>query len=320
MNAGIFAMIFVGGGLALVVGGLLFRVREREKALAEILDLPFGERDVRPDAVSEGYSPLVEGTIGLAGKMVDQFDGKGDVRAALERARIPMRPGEYVITAGAATLVLAAVLYGITGTWFIGLIGVAVGPLAAMSYVRHRIAKRRKAFEAALPDALTLIASSLSAGHTFLRAIQMMCEEAEPPMSEEFARVVAETRLGDPLVEALGRMAQRLEVRDMDWVVQAIRIQQTVGGRLADLLHTLADFIRAREEVRRDVAVLTAEGRVSAWVLTALAPLMFLAIQVLSPGYMQPMFQGWGIVVLSATGVPMAFGSVIIFRMCKIEV
>ena len=320
MNAGIFAMIFVGGGLALVVGGLLFRVREREKALAEILDLPFGERDVRPDAVSEGYSPLVEGTIGLAGKMVDQFDEKGDMRSALERARIPMRPGEYALIAGAATLALAAALYGVTGTVICGIVGLVLGPLGAVAFVRYRIAKRRKAFEAALPDALTLIASSLSAGHTFLRAIQMMCEEAEPPMSEEFARVVAETRLGDPLVDALGRMAKRLEVRDMDWVVQAIRIQQTVGGRLADLLHTLADFIRAREEVRRDVAVLTAEGRVSAWVLTALAPLMFLAIQVLSPGYMSPMFKGWGLVVLAGTAALMAMGSVIIFRMCKIEV
>ena len=320
MNAGIFAMLFVGGGLALMVGGFLYRVRERERALAEILDLPFGERDVRPDAIPEGYSPLVEGTIGLAGKVVDQFDEKGDMRAALERARIPMRPGEYAITAGAATLVFAAVLYGLTGAWFVAVIGLVAGPFAAAAFVRHRIAKRRKAFEAALPDALTLIASSPSAGHTFLRAIQMMCEEPEPPMSEEFSRVVAETRLGDPVVDALARMAKRLEVRDMDWVVQAIRIQQTVGGRLADLLHTLADFIRAREEVRRDVAVLTAEGRVSAWVLTALSPLMFLAIQVLSPGYMQPMFQGWGLVVLGFTAVLMAVGSVIIFRMCKIEV
>jgi tight adherence protein B len=320
MNAGLFAMIAVGSGLALVVGGILYRVREREQALAEILDLPFGERDVRPDALDEGYSPLVEGTIGFAAKMVDQFDEKGDVRAALERARIPMRPGEYVLTAGAATLALGAALYGVTGAWLFGLIGLAMGPVAATGFVRWRIARRRKAFEAALPDALTLIASSLSAGHTFLRAIQMMCEEAEPPISEEFARLVSETRLGDPVVDALGRMAKRLEIRDLDWVVQAIRIQQTVGGRLADLLHTLADFIRAREEVRRDVAVLTAEGRISAWVLTALAPVMLFAIQTVSPDYMQPMYHGLGLVVLVGTGVFMAIGSVIIFRMCKIEV
>ncbi|HWC11696.1 MAG TPA: hypothetical protein VG455_10780, partial [Acidimicrobiales bacterium] len=155
MNSAIFAMLAVGGGLALVVGGLLYRVREREKALAEILDLPFGERDVRPDALTEGYSPLVEGTIGLAGRMVDQFDEKGSIRAALERARIPMRPGEYVVIAGAITLAAAAILYGITGTWIIALVGVALGPLGAVSFVRYRVAKRKKAFEAALPDALT---------------------------------------------------------------------------------------------------------------------------------------------------------------------
>ena len=88
-----------------------------------------------------------------------------------------------------------------------------------------------------------------------------MCEEAEPPISEEFARVVSETQLGDPLVDALERMAHRLDVCDVDWVVQAIRIQQTVGGKLAELLHTLADFIRAREEIRREIDVLTAEGK-----------------------------------------------------------
>ena len=320
MSVAIFAMLAVGAGLAMVVGGLLWRVRERENALAEILELPFGERDVRPEALTENYSPLVEGTIGLAGKVVSQFDDKGAMRSALERAHIPMRPGEYVLVSGAGGVALAALLLGLTGAWFFALLGLAAGPLGGTLFVRRRISKRRKAFEAALPDALTLIASSLSAGHTFLRAIQMMCEEAEPPMSEEFARLVAETRLGDPVVDALARMAKRLEIRDLDWVVQAIRIQQTVGGKLADLLHTLADFIRAREEVRRDVAVLTAEGRISAWVLTALAPFMLFAIQMMSPDYLAPMWRGWGLVVMGITAGMMAVGSLVIFRMTKIEV
>ena len=320
MPVGIFAMLAVGAGLAMVVGGLLWRVRERERALAEILELPFGERDVRPEALTENYSPFVEGTIGLAGKVVTQFDEKGAMRMALERARIPMRPGEYVLVSAAGGIALAALLLAVTGTWLFALLGLGAGPLGGTLFVRRRISARRKAFEAALPDALTLIASSLSAGHTFLRAIQMMCEEAEPPMSEEFSRLVAETRLGDPVVDALARMAKRLEIRDLDWVVQAIRIQQTVGGKLADLLHILADFIRAREEVRRDVAVLTAEGRVSAWVLTAMAPFMLFAIQMMSPDYMKPMYQGWGLVVLGVTATLMAMGSLIIFRMTKIEV
>ncbi|MEW6152668.1 MAG: type II secretion system F family protein [Actinomycetota bacterium] len=314
------SMLLVGFGLSLVVAGWLVKVRNRDKMLAEILDLPFGERDVRVEALTETRSPIVEGTVGFAGRMVTQFDAKGSLKASLERARIPMKPAEFVVITACSSVALAALLYGLTTVWLFGLVGLAIGPIGAQAAIKRRIAGRRKKFEAALPDALSLIASSLSAGHTFLRAIQMMCEESEPPISEEFARVVNETRLGDPLVDALSRMSQRLQIRDLDWVVQAIRIQQTVGGRLADLLHTLSDFIRARDEVRREVQVLTAEGRISAWILGGMAPFMLFMIQTISPGYMEPMYQGWGIVVLAGTAAMVAIGAAIIFRMTKIEV
>ncbi len=316
----ILAVLAVAGGLSLVVAGVFSRSRDRQRQLAEILELPYGERDIRVEGVTENLSPLVEGTVQAAGRMVTQFDSKGSLAASLERARVPLRPGEFVLVTLAASLALAALLLALSSTWFFALLGLLIGPLLASTLVKHRIAKRRKQFEAALPDALGLIASSLTAGHTFLRAIQMMCEESPPPLSEEFSRLVSETRLGDPVVDALDRMAQRLQIRDLDWVVQAIRIQQQVGGRLADLLHTLADFIRAREEVRREVAVLTAEGRISAWVLTALAPFMAFAINFVSPDYMKPMFHGVGLIVLMGTAAMVAMGSFIIFRMTKIEV
>src|SRR5437773_1364578 len=286
--------------------------------LAEILGLPFGERDVPVEAVTE--RGLVGGTVKLAGKMVEQFDTKQSVKSLLEEAHIALRPGEFLIISLAAGLALGAVLVGITSQWLFGVIGLAVGPIGGMAFLKRKVSSRRKAFSAQLPDALSLIASSLSAGHTFLRAIQMMCEESEPPLAEEFARVVSETRLGDSVVDALDRMAQRLQLRDLQWVVQAIRIQQTVGGKLADLLHTLADFIRAREEVRREVMVLTAEGRISAWVLGGLPLFLLLVIQVIDPGYMKPMYHGWGIPVLLATAASVAAGTAIIFRMVKIEV
>lgn len=316
----LFAMVAVGGGLALVVAGVLSRVRHRDQELAKMLDLPYGENDVRIESVSEAHSPLVEGGIDLAGRMVDQLDTKGTMAAALERARLPLRPGEYVLTAAAAGIAASTLLMGISGTWVFALAGLAMTPVVAVGLVRRRIRKRRKAIESALPDALSLVASSLSAGHTFLRAIQMMCEEAPPELADEFGRVIAETRLGDPLVDCLGRMAVRLEIRDLDWVVQAIRIQQQVGGRLAELLHTLADFIRAREEVRREIDVLTAEGRISAWVLAGLAPFMLLMMQIVSPGYLAPLLSGWGLALLAVTAVMVGMGSMIIFRMTKIEV
>ena len=320
MSSQLAAMIFVGGGLALLAIGLLSRVYEREEQLADILDLPWGEKDVDLSAAVEQHSSLVENTIGVAGRLIDQVDAKGNLLTLLERARLPIRPGEFVLFVVSGGIVLAAFISAITSSVPFGIAAAAASPFLAVAYLRRRITRRTRKFEEQFPDALTLIGSSLSAGHTFLRAIQLMCEEAEAPISEEFARVVSETQLGDPLVDALERMAKRLEVRDVDWVVQAIRIQQTVGGKLADLLHTLADFIRAREEIRREIDVLTAEGKISAYVLGSLPVFLGLFIQVSNPGYLDPMFQGWGIAWMVGAGLSIVVGMLVIFRMIKVDI
>ena len=316
----VLAACLVGLGLALLGIGILSRFRARTESLAEILDLPYGERDVAIEPVSETRSPLVTDTIELASRMVNQFDARGSLQTQLERARLPLRSAEFVIVTACAALVLALLLSAVTEQWLFGLAVAIAGPFMAKGYLARRISKRRKAFEEQLPEALSVIASSLSAGHTFLRSIQMLCEESQAPMSDEFQRVVAETRLGGSLVDALDRMARRLDIKDLIWVVQAIRIQQQVGGKLADLLHTLADFIRAREDIRREVDVLTAEGRISAWVLTGLPVLIMVAIQVTSPAYLQPLYQGWGLFVLGVTAASMLAGFFIIRRMVQIEV
>ena len=314
------AMALVGGGMALLAVGLLSRVYYREERLADILDLPWGEKDVDLDAAVEQHSSLVENTIGVAGRLIDQMDGKGSFLTLLERSRIPVRPGEFALFVLAGGAILASLITAITASLIFGGAAAAATPFIAVAYLRRRIAGRTRKFEEQFPDALTLIASSLSAGHTFLRSIQMMCEEAEGPIAEEFSRVVSETRLGDPLVDALERMGKRLDIRDVDWVVQAIRIQQTVGGKLAELLHTLADFIRAREEIRREVLVLTAEGRISAYVLGALPIGLGMFIQVSNPGYLAPMFEGWGLVWMGGALGSIAMGMGIILRMVKVDV
>jgi len=314
------AVLLVGGGLALLAVGLLSRVYEREEKLAEILDLPYGEQDIDLAAAIEQHSTLVESTIGAAGRIIEQVDAKGSLLSRLERARLPIRPGEFVLFVISGGLVLGALVSAITTSYVFGGAALLASPFLAIAFLDRRISRRKRRFEEQFPDALTLIGSSLSAGHTFLRSIQLMCEEAEGPIAEEFARVVSETQLGDPLVDALDRMAQRLEIRDVDWVVQAIRIQQTVGGKLADLLHTLAGFIRAREEIRREVDVLTAEGRVSAYVLGALPLFLGVFIQISNPGYLDPMFRGWGWIWLGGAAASVAVGLAVIFRMIKVDV
>ena len=313
-------MVLVGGGLALVVVGVLLRGHERDGDLARILDLPFGERDVDVAAVTERSMPYIGGAARLAEDAVARVDRDGALGAALATAALPVSVGEYVILTAAGAVVAAVLLTALTTSWILGLAG-AIGA-AYVASIAPRIAagRRRRAMEAQLPDALATIGASLEAGHTFLRAIQMYAEEAPAPLADELARVVRESTLGDPLIESLERMAQRVRIGDLDWVVQAIRIQQSTGGRLADVLRTLADFMRAREEVRREVKVLTAEGRVSAIVLSAMPPLLFLAFQVINPGYATPLLHGWGLAVLGGAAASTAIGTGIIVRMVNIEV
>ena len=302
-------------GAVLMVAAVVMDRRSRQRAMDELLALsPF------PLAQEEAMEGIALRAVELAGQVVERVDRDRSLGNALEQAKIPLRAGEFVLIVGCGTLGAFALTLAATHSWPLAVVSGLVALAAAPLLVRRRIARRRAAFEAQLPDALSLVASSLTAGHTFLRAIQMMCEEAGPPLAEEFALVVSETQLGSSLVDALERLAERVQVRDMDMAVQAIRIQQTIGGRLADLLHTLADFIRARDEVRREVQVLTAEGRMSAWVLTGLVPFLFLTIQVLNPTYLAPLYHGWGLAVIAVSATSVRIGLGVILRMVRIDI
>ena len=314
------AAVTVGAGLALAVVSFLQRAKERDDDLAAILQLPFGERDVPIEAVTESRAALLERTVSLATEGLEHFNLMARVAGELERARLPLRPGEFVLAAAGGGAGLGLLVFFVTGQLLLGVISALSGPFLAWNFVKYKVTRRRKAFEAQLPDALALIASSLQAGHTALRSVQSMVEESEAPLSEEFERVVSETALGDPLVDALERMAQRLDIEDLRMVVQAIRIQQTVGGKLADLLLTLAEFMRGREEIRREVKVLTAEGRMSAWVLGGLPVGLFFAVKTMSPGYLDPMLRTPGVFVLAGAGVSVAVGMAMIMRMVKIDI
>lgn len=296
--------VLVGSGLAAVVCALLVRSQEQAVRLADVLDLPFGDRGV----ANRQHS------------LVARVDSGRRLEQALARAQLSVRPEQFALALGVVGLAVAAVSSLVLRTWVAVPVVLALVPLAGSAFVAGRARARAAALEAQLPDALSVMAGSLAAGHTFLRSLQLLCEEATAPLSDELLRVVRETQLGTPVVDALDAMAHRVDVDDLRWIVQAIRVQQEVGGKLADLLHTLADFMRAREDVRREVRALTAEGRLSAWVLGALPVVLVVAVRVLNPGYIDPLFHGWGLVTLGAAAASVAFGVVLIRRMVRIEV
>ena len=316
-----FVLLAVLVGLALVVtAGVLYR-RDNDAEIAQVLGMaPWSPEKEAKDDKEQSLGAMAGRVVDLAGQAVDRVDAKRSLTDLLERAKVPLRPGEFVIVMIAGCLGIAALLMMVWGSALLAAGGAAGAVLVTARVLRRRVTKRTKAFTAQLPDALSLVASSLSAGHTFLRAVQMMCEESAPPLSEEFGRLVAETRLGDNVTEALERMAQRLQIRDLDMVVQAIRIQQTVGGKLADLFHTLSDVIRARDEVKREVQILTAEGRMSAYVLAGMVPVLFFMMRLVNPDYVTPLYSGTGLFILIGCDLSVVAGLFVSLRMVKIEV
>lgn len=233
----------------------------------------------------------------------------------------------WTVTAG--EFVAVSVLLGAVGA-FIGFLGTSA-PLAVLLavaglffpylLVSRAISSRKSRFEDQLPEVLDLLAASLESGAGVAQALELVVAEADDPAAEEFARVLSATRLGSPIVEALKVMSVRLGSRDLNWTIQAIIVQQRTGGKLADVLRIVAGFMRGREEVKRELKALTAEGKLSAFILGGLPFALAGFLLIVNPDYLTPLFTtAIGIAMLVITGTLMLIGFFIMSRIIKIDV
>ena len=226
------------------------------------------------------------------------------LHAKIERAGWAIRSGEF-LTLQAATAVVGAVFgFGLFSHWFLGILLTILGAAMPRVILAQRIQKRASAFLAQLPETLQLLSASLQAGYGLLQAVDTVVRESDPPTSTEFARVLTEARLGMSLEDALDGMADRLGSEDFRWVVLAINIQRQVGGNLAVVLQTVADTLREREQLRRQVKTLSAEGRLSALILTVLPFLLVVYLRAVNPTYLE-LLTGTGIGKFMLFGVLM---------------
>jgi tight adherence protein B len=315
------AAVLVGGGLSLTVTAAILRVRSRQRSLAAILEDTMGRTSVPVEVVSEspGRNEMSALTVRIAG-VFGKMDTSGLLEKRLERADIPLRSGEYLVVSSAIAVMLAVAVGIVTGSPYGSVVAVALVVGVAWHLPTSRSVKRSKLLQAQLPDALSLMAASVEGGQTFQRAIDMYRRDARPPLSAELDRVMAEVAVGSDLVVALENMAERCGVEDLKWAVEAVRIQQSTGGRLAPILHTLAEFMRTRQEVRREVQTLSAEGRISGYVLFAIPLFLVFALEAKDPSYLTPMLHGLGLIVLIFTAGLMALGFWIVRRMVNIEI
>ena len=259
--------VLLVGGLGAIGGALL---------LLALAVVPAGVPRVPLSRLDPTVAPPTSTLAGagvVAGAVVERaLVRRGRMAAgalALERAGLAMTLPDLVLLTGIATALLGAV-GAVLGGPVLAVLGALGAPLAARVLVSVRTRRRQAAFADQLDDSLQLMASSLRAGHSLLRAVDSVAGEAAAPTSEEFARVVNETRVGRDLGDALDEVAARTGSEDFRWVAQAIAIHREVGGNLAEVLDVVGNTIRERNALRRQVKALSAEGKLSAIVLMLL--------------------------------------------------
>lgn len=244
------------------------------------------------------------------------------ISARLVAAGSSMKAAEWILMHGGITVGagLVGVLLG-GGDVFVLILALAAGALVPWLWLGHKRKKRLDAFQSSLADTLQLIAGSLSAGMSLAQAINTVVEEGNEPIAGEFKQVLVEARLGVPLEDALDQVAERCQSKDFAWVVMAIRVQRQVGGNLAELLTTVAATLREREYLRRQVKTLSAEGRMSGWILGLLPVAMFLYLLLTRRDYIRPLYTEFlGIVMLGAAVALLALGAFVMSRIVKVEV
>jgi tight adherence protein B len=267
-------------------------------------------------------------------KVVEQRDFGANLAREIARADLRLKVSEYLVIWAAVTIgvpvgmVIFSVVFPALRNPIALLIGLLIGFMIPRFWLNRRKSSRLGSFNKQLPDTITLIANALRAGSSFLQAVELVVRESRPPISTEFGRVIREVNLGLSFEVALENMVRRVRSDDLELMATAISIQHTVGGNLAEILDSIAFTIRERVRIQGEIRTLTAQQRLSGYVVgflpIGLAGFLFIA----APNFMAPMFDSrvsliglpGGVIILALGGFAMFMGFMFIRRIVDIEV
>ena len=296
-----------------------------------------GKTEGKAAATGQGpISDLIAQSAALANlnKVVEQRDFGANLARDIARADLRLKPSEFLMIWGASivgiplALILLSPFVAAFGSPIVWLVGALIGFMLPRFWLNRRKNGRLNAFNKQLPDTITLIANALRAGSSFLQAIELVVRESRPPISTEFSRVIREVNLGLPFDQALENMVRRVRSDDLELMATAISIQHQVGGNLAEILDSIAYTIRERVRIKGEIRTLTAQQRLSGYVVgmlpIGLAGFLFVA----APDFMDPMFANppavlglpAGVVILIFGGFMMFIVFMLIRRIVHIEV
>jgi len=312
----IFIAVFVGT-LALFSAGIAaFEIRQRR--LAELKQGRPPHSEATPSVKAE--KPDIDPAPLLSGILQNSKLGKR-LQLLILRAGLVWRPSELV------ALTLACILLGYIigilssrGSITMGIILALLASVGPYVYLKAKQARRQAHLSAQIPDMLDILSSSLRSGHSFLSGVQILVSQMQPPLTDEFARVVQEVKFGASLTDALGDLVYRTENYDMELIVSAVQTQLAVGGNLAEILDQIGTMIRDRIALAGEVSAATAEGRFSAMILVGMPFVLAFIVNSVSPGYLSPLLTDpLGQMMLAAAAGLVVVGVLIIRKMLDVE-
>jgi tight adherence protein B len=316
-------LVVLGGGVAIIAGWGRGNVDERLEQFVStdtFLDIPEEEITVQgPDAADK------------LDKALSTRSFFGPIRTRIAKADVKLRVSEYLTLTAISAIGVGAIGYYLVGGPIFAVIGAVIGMRLPRTYIGIAAGRRVNAFNDQLGDTLNLWVNALRSGYSVLQAMETIATELPPPVSREFERVVQEVRLGLSMEQALENMYRRVPSEDLDLVITAVNIQREVGGNLAEVLDTISFTIRERVRIKGEVRTLTAQGRVSGWIISLLPIGLALLLNAINPGYVSQLWAkqdpylvpgvfpcGW--LLLAVGGLMIGAGAFAISKIVDIEV
>ncbi len=303
----------LAGVLAVVITGPSRSSADRR------LDSYFGDGASGKQKQSATTTDLKGSAVALADKVVSA-DIETRISQRLAGAGSDLTASEWLLL-HAGIAVGSSVVGFVAGGLGLTVLGLVLGVVGPWLYLKFRHSRRLNKFNSQLAETLGLMAGGLQAGLSLPQAVDSVVREGNEPMAGELRRTLIEQRLGVDITDALESVGARMDSEDFNWIVMAIRIQREVGGNLAEILHTVADTLREREYLRRQVKALSAEGRLSGYILTGMPPMIGVYMMFANPAYIRLLYTTFpGFVLLGLAAALLAMGSFAMSKLSKVEV
>jgi tight adherence protein B len=294
--------------------------------LVILLKLFSGKAQTRKRLIMEGAAELDLGDDDLARFENENLNSKIPLVRAISlklvHGGLKISATNFITTVFIIFLLITYILGVVFANFILGFLLAATATyITTNSYLNYKVDKRNQTFLDNFPDALDMIVRSVKSGHPLLSSLRMIVDNSEEHIAQEFQQVIGEVSYGSPLADSLHRMAERINLMDINFFVVILSVQQETGGNLSEVLGNLSGIIRKRRQLRLKINAMTAEGRFTAWIFAAIPIMQLIVVKFIAPDYIDVLFKtSAGNILLAIAGGFIVFSIYISKKMCKIDI